>query len=87
MSVEINNDYLNDRIVKTSNKYLLLFNNRQLLEWYKRYLLRDDIIYLTTYDVESNKLVGLSYRKWAIVTDGLTKMEINRIFPEIKEEK
>ena len=70
---EINTYLLNDRISKTAEKYLLIFPNEQLLQWYKRYLNRDDIIYLN----EKSSLVGLRYKNWLYVNQGMTKEDIN----------
>lgn len=70
---EINTYLLNDRISKTAEKYLLIFPNEQILRWYKRYLNRDDIIYLN----EKSSLVGLRYKNWLYVNQGMTKEDIN----------
>ena len=70
---EINTYLLNDRISKTAEKYLLIFPNEQILQWYKRYLNRDDIIYLN----EKSSLVGLRYKNWLYVNQGMTKEDIN----------
>ena len=64
IDTEIDTDLLNSRIAKNANKYLLLFPNRQILEWYKRYLLRKDIIYMTVYDASPRNLAGHRYVAW-----------------------
>ena len=76
-------DLLNERIDENSDKYLLLFPNRQLLEWYKRYLLRDDIIYLTIGEIEKSGLVGLRYRAYDVIDGPVMKDSINRLYPVI----
>ena len=70
---EINTYLLNDRISKTAEKYLLIFPNEQILRWYKRYLNRDDIINKK----EKSSLVGLRYKNWLYVNQGMTKEDIN----------
>ena len=72
---EINTYLLNDRISKETDKYLLIFPNEQILQWYKRYLNRDDIIYLN----ERSSLVGLRYKNWLYVNQGMTKKDIEKV--------
>lgn len=71
-------DILDSRISKTSNKYLLVFPNEQLLQWYKRYLNREDIIYLNI----KSSIVGLRYKKWLYIDQPLTKEMINYEMPK-----
>lgn len=73
MNIHSYTNLLNDRISKTAEKYLLIFPNEQILQWYKRYLNRDDIIYLN----EKSSLVGLRYKNWLYVNQGMTKKDIN----------
>lgn len=72
---------LNSRITSDADKYLLIFPNKQIMEWYKRYLLRDDIIYKTEYEIENRGLVGLRYINWNYVDEGMTKQMINNKMP------
>lgn len=72
---------LNSRITPSANKYLLIFPNKHIMEWYKRYLLRDDIIYKTEYEIENKGLVGLRYINWNYVDETMTKQMINSKMP------
>lgn len=76
----ITQEELDIRISEKADKYLLIFPNRQILEWYKRYLKRDDIIYKTEYEIKNNGLVGLRYINWNYVDRGMTKEMINAKF-------
>lgn len=78
---ELNIYLLNDRITKQADKYLLIFPNEQLLQWYKRYLNRNDIIYLN----EKSSIVGLRYKNWLYVNRGMTKQDINKYLKESRE--
>ena len=75
---EINTYLLNERISKSADKYLLIFPNEQILQWYKKYLNRDDIIYLN----EKSSLVGLRYKNWLYVNQGMTKKDIEKYLKE-----
>lgn len=78
-------DLLNERIDEKSDKYLLLFPNKQLREWYKRYLQRDDIIYLTIGEIERHGLVGLRYKTYDVIDGPVMKDSINKLYPIIKK--
>ena len=81
MKRELNIYLLNDRITEKADKYLLIFPNEQLLQWYKRYLNRNDIIYLN----EKSSIVGLRYKNWLYVNRGMTKQDINKYLKESRE--
>ena len=83
MKRELNIYLLNDRITEKADKYLLIFPNEQLLQWYKRYLNRNDIIYLN----EKSSIVGLRYKNWLYVNRGMTKQDINKYLKESREWK
>lgn len=76
----ITQEELNQRITPNADKYLLIFPNRQILEWYKRYLQREDIIYMTDWEIENNHLAGLRYINWCYVDETITKQIINARF-------
>lgn len=83
----ITQEELNQRISSSANKYLLIFPNKQILEWYKRWLQRDDIIYKTEYEIEHRGLVGLRYINWNYVDETMTKQIINERFKEVKNDR
>lgn len=72
---------LESRKTNNTNNYLFIFPNRQILEWYKRYLQRKDIIYITEREIQNNGLVGLRYREWCFIDERMTKSIINKRFP------
>lgn len=82
----ITKEELDLRIVPNATKYLLIFPNRQLLEWYKRYLQRDDIIYMTEREVENNRIVGLRYINWYYIDELIFKQTINKKLKKNKEQ-
>ena len=82
----ITQEELNLRIVPNATKYLLIFPNKQLLEFYKRWLQRDDIIYMTEREIENHRLVGLTYINWCYVDELTTKQVINKKFQKNKEQ-
>ncbi len=77
----ITQEQLNLRISPNANKYLLIFPNKQIMQWYKRYLLRNDIIYKTEFELENNGLDGLRYINWNYVDETMTKQIINNKMP------
>ena len=77
----ITQEELNSRITPKANKYLLIFPNKQIMEWYKRYLLRNDVIYKTKYELENRGLVGLRYINWNYIDEAMTKQMINSKMP------
>lgn len=78
----VTQEMLNQRITFNADKYLLIFPNKPIMEWYKRYLLRDDIIYKTEYEIENRGLVGLRYINWCYVDESMTKQMINSKMPK-----
>ena len=76
----ITQEMLNQRISSSADKYLLIFPNEQLKQWYKRWLQRDDIIYKTEREIVNNGLVGLRYINWNYVDETMTKQVINKMF-------
>mgnify|MGYP001328123292 CR=1 FL=1 len=71
---------LNSRIVKDSDKILLIFKDYRRLNLYRRYFGRDSRkILLTDYDLENNGLVGLRYYNWHYVDD----VELNNMINEL----
>ena len=78
----ITQEMLNQRISSSADKYLLIFPNEQLKQWYKRWLQRDDIIYKTEREIVNNGLVGLKYINWNYVDETMTKQVINKMFIE-----
>ena len=78
---------LNSRITTNADKYLLIFPNKQILEWYKRWLQRDDIIYKTEYEIEHRGLVGLRYINWNYIDETMTKQIINEKFKEANNDR
>lgn len=77
---------LNLRLAPNATKYLLIFPNKQLLEFYKRWLQRDDIIYMTEREIENHGFVGLRYINWCYVDELMTKQVINKKFQKNKEQ-
>ncbi len=79
--LEINKEIrydLESRIVKNSNKKLLIFPNRQIMEWTKRWFQGSkDIIYLTENELYNHGLVGLHYGSYEFA-DEVTLMRIKK---------
>jgi len=56
---------LDSRIVSDSDKILLIFANKQLMEWTKRWFMgRDDIIYMTEDEICRHGLYGIRYNEY-----------------------
>lgn len=69
---------LESRIVKNSNKKLLIFPNRQIMEWAKRWFQGNkNIIYLTENELYNHGLVGLRYGSYEFA-DEITLMRIRK---------
>ena len=84
--LQFNEQYLKDRISPYSNKWLLIFFNRPLMNWYKRYLeYRDDIIYVTHDELVNHGLEGLRYYNYMYMEQAYTKEELEKKMPIIKE--
>ena len=83
MKIYISIEALESRKIEDANKYLFIFHNKQIADWYKRYLKREDVIYMTTMELEHGGIVGLRYRDWCIVDESMTKQIINARFPII----
>lgn len=79
--LEINEELrydLESRIVKSSDKKLLIFPNREIMEWTKRWFKgRKNIIYMTETEVYNRGLIGLCYGSYEFV-DELTLMRIKK---------
>lgn len=75
---EIWTSLLNQRKTSNANKYLFIFPNEQILQFYKRWLKRSDIIYLSS----KSSLVGLRYIDWCFINDAsMDKRTINNKYP------
>lgn len=73
----ITQEMLNQRISSSATKYLLIFPNEQIKQFYKRWLQRNDIIYKTEREIENSGLVGMRYINWNYVDETMTKQIIN----------
>lgn len=82
----ITQEMLNQRISCSATKYLLIFPNEQIKQFYKRWLQRNDIIYITEREIENNGLVGMRYINWNYVDETMTKHLINERFKKIEKE-
>lgn len=79
--LEINEELrydLESRIVKESDKKLLIFPNREIMEWAKRWFKgRGNIIYMTENEIYNRGLTGISYGSYEFA-DELTLMRIKK---------
>lgn len=79
--IEINKELkydLDSRIVENLNKKLLIFPNREIMEWTKRWCMgRKNIIYITETELHNHGLVGLRYGSYEFV-DELTLMRMKK---------
>lgn len=82
----ITQEMLNQRISSSATKYLLIFPNEQIKQFYKRWLQRNDIIYKTEKEIYNNGLVGMRYINWDYVDKTMTKHLINERFKKIEKE-
>ncbi len=79
--LEINEELkydLESRIVKGSEKKLLIFPNREIMEWAKRWFKgRENIIYMTENEVYNRGLTGLCYGSYEFA-DELTLIRMKK---------
>ena len=87
--LEINEELrydLESRIVKDSDKKLLIFPNREIMEWAKRWFKgRGNIIYMTENEVYNRGLTGLHYRSYDFA-DEVTLMRIKNAIEMAEKE-
>lgn len=77
---------LDNRISEKSDKILLIFDNKPLMEWCKRWFKgRNDIIYMTTTEIYNRGLVGLRYRRYEYA-DEVTLMKLKKGLEVIKND-
>lgn len=75
---------LESRIVKDLNKKLLIFSNKEIMEWTKRWFQGNkNIIYITQADLHNHGLTRLRYGSYEFV-DELTLMKIKKGIEVIK---
>lgn len=82
----ITQEMLNQRISSSATKYLLIFPNEQIKQFYKRWLQRDDILYKTEKEIACSGLVGMRYINWNYVDETMTKQIINTKFKKVEKE-